>query len=719
MSFLGAALFLCGAALLGEQLSLPWVLGTLALLSWFAPAVGTILAPFVLAGWLIRSPPEVPVPESPRENLIELQGEVTRPGRCSSSDPSRQVTWLRTPAGRSILVDEPRGRPARHRGQVLNVRGWLREHPRSSQPRLRAEPIGSVRVVGYGSWWRVAWGWLDRVNAWARDRLVRELGPDAAFAAALLLGRSEELPEHERALLRATGCYHYVAVSGFHVGLVGMTLLAFLRRLPCCARGAAGIAFGAVVFYALLCGARPPVVRATILFAAWLWSQKRRRPAAGDAVLAFALLVAVALDPDELLGPGLQLSFVAVVGIQLPARYRPLHRPRGTGSGVQLGRPIARLFVVALAASLATAPLTALHFGTVAPLSPLGSVVVLPWILPEMLGSILLLITSTVLPAFSVPLVVLLKALSQSLFAILGGLDALPGTPLRVAHPSSLAVFVLLLSLYPLSRRRPLPALLLTLLSAGLAWRLDDRWHEPPARLALLPVGHGQALVVQHAEGTDVVDAGTLQCTATAFERLQGELDELHVRSIRRLFLSHLDADHAGFAARLIEERGAAELLLSVAHEALWSSPAPPGSIRGELQRVVALRQTPVRFLVRGDRVGEFEVLWPPRRRFFAANDGSLVLRTHWNRRPVLLPGDLEGPCLAEVARLLTEPLAVLVLPHHGNDDEFLEDFLHAARPLIGLASRGSILAPRVIDLLDELQIPVWTTFEAGRLELP
>src|SRR5207245_1696388 len=126
-----------------------------------------------------------------------------------------------------------------------------------------------------------------------------------------------------RQRFRASGLYHLLAVSGGNVlvvagGTVTVALLLGISRLV-----AEALALAAIAAYVLAVGPQPSVIRAGIagglLSLAWLTGRQSDR--------WYALLVAavalLAWNPWNLLDPGFQLSFAAVVSIfVLAPRFR-------------------------------------------------------------------------------------------------------------------------------------------------------------------------------------------------------------------------------------------------------------------------------------------------------------------------------------------------------------------------------------------------------------
>jgi competence protein ComEC len=216
---------------------------------------------------------------------------------------------------------------------------------------------------------------------------------EAALARGMVLGQDEEIDESSRQDWRDAGLAHLLAVSGQNV----MLLVAL--ALPVLALGGAGPrARGAallvlVALYVPLAGAGPSLQRAGVMGMAGIAAMTLSRPASRWYALLLAAAATLALNPRVSADPGWQLSFVAVAGILTMGR--PLarvlgdagtellpHPPKPLASA--LARGIADAVAITLAATIATAPIVAFHFGAVPVSGLVANLLALPAVAPAM-----------------------------------------------------------------------------------------------------------------------------------------------------------------------------------------------------------------------------------------------------------------------------------------------------------------------------------------------
>ena len=93
-----------------------------------------------------------------------------------------------------------------------------------------------------------------------------------ALLGSMLLGGNSSLDEEMREIFTANGLAHLLSVSGTHLVLLAGLLTSLLKPLPPLWRRL-GLTLCLSV-YALLCGLRPPVLRALLMSTVLLWGRE-------------------------------------------------------------------------------------------------------------------------------------------------------------------------------------------------------------------------------------------------------------------------------------------------------------------------------------------------------------------------------------------------------------------------------------------------------------
>ena len=581
-------------------------------------------------------------------------------------------------------------------------------------------------------------GALDAIRMRADAALVAGLSTSGAgLARGMVLGADETVPTGTRDDFRDSGLAHLLAASGQNVLLLTALAVPLLAL--------AGVSYGAritamlflIALYVPLAGGGPSIQRAGVMGAATLLAVALARPASRWYALGLAACATLALNPRACGEPGWQLSFAAVTGILVlaPGIRRSLSAiPRAAADGI----------AVTIAATVATAPLLAHHFGTVS-LAGLGAnIAALPIVAPIMWLGMLRAAVGQGLPSTSVvndllgaPLTPLLTGLERlaALFADApGGQLALPlASPFAVAlayvaiaaavattrrasrrldtRASTAVAYVRRL---PRTRQIGLAVAVAGLLALSLARGLSPAG--PPATLTVtfLDVGQGDATLIQHPDGSAVLfDGGPPEAGTARLLRRAG------VRRLSAVVMTHASRDHHGGLAEVVD-RFPIELLLD----------------GGDATRDRGFREVVARALERGARrivaaapltlragALRIDVLSPPPRPPGPPpedpNPRAVVAIVSCDGFDVLLSGDAESEALLPLA---LPDVEAIKLPHHGSADPGLPAVLERLRPEmasipVGENSYGHP-APSTLAALRDADVPTWRTDRNGSVRV-
>lgn len=206
---------------------------------------------------------------------------------------------------------------------------------------------------------------------------------EAAFLKALTLGDRSGFSDSFQAALSRSGLSHTVAVSGMHVSI----LAGVIQRLFGNRRRAALLTVFPVLFFMLMAGCTPSVVRAGIMQLLLLFAPLTGREEDPPTALSFALFVILLQNPFSIGSAGLQLSFGSMAGILLfTGKLYDWLDARIPGGRLQNGRKGKRNFALrflmaalssTLGALVFTTPLTVFYFDTVSLIAPISNLLTL------------------------------------------------------------------------------------------------------------------------------------------------------------------------------------------------------------------------------------------------------------------------------------------------------------------------------------------------------
>ena len=405
------------------------------------------------------------------------------------------------------------------------------------------------------------------VSAFA-DRLFSS--KTSVFLRALMLGDKTDFYRDPvlYARMRGAGFMHIVAVSGMHVAfLVGMIQLLFGVR-P--ASSVAGILL--VWFFVFMTGASPSAVRAGIMQSVLVMAPVFRRENDGATSLLAALALILLLNPFSCASISLQMSFSAMAGMLLLSE--PLTRTMLSAFGLR-ENSLMRVPVATVAASVAvlafSAPLTALHFGTLALVSPLSNLLGLWAVSFCFCGAWI----SCLAGMLFLPLGQLLAFPAELLARYLIGLAGLVcRIPHHLISMRGIEMKLWVLLCYVLAflgwRSRAgnrfrvlMPVCLCAVTLAACVWSAHERYRSADAVVAALDVGQGECVCVLSEDTTMMFDCGGTGTLNNAGETAADWLESAGRDSVDLLVLSHLHEDHCNGVTMLLELIRVKEIILS------------------------------------------------------------------------------------------------------------------------------------------------------------
>ena len=207
--------------------------------------------------------------------------------------------------------------------------------------------------------------------------LAATLPADAgALLPGITVGETTALPDDLRASLRTAGLTHVTAVSGAHFSIVAALVLGLASavRLPRPAR--VSLTVVAMATMVLVVHPSPSVLRAAAMGLVAMLGVLVGRPHRAPAALAATVVVLLVADPWLAAELGFVLSVLATGGLVL------LGAPLAERWSPALGRPVATVLALPVAAQLVCAPVVLLLTPAVALYAVPANVLVAPAVAP-------------------------------------------------------------------------------------------------------------------------------------------------------------------------------------------------------------------------------------------------------------------------------------------------------------------------------------------------
>lgn len=318
-------------------------------------------------------------------------------------------------------------------GDSLKITGKLTIKELSNGDKLHLMNFPKIEIRKEGALW---------VTSLVRQKVISTFerilpNTSSGLLLGIVFGIKERIPRGFYEDLKLSGTLHVTAASGMNVTMVG-GFLSFIFSLFLRRQIAVAAALIGILFYAVLAGLEPSIVRASIMGSLVLSSQilGRQNWAAYALLLAgyFMLLV----NPNLLFDVGFQLSFLATAGLIF---ILPLFSFKDKIWGSDLATTIA--------AQVAVLPILFSSFGTYSPLSIFANTMVL-WTIPLLmilggLGAVIGLMLPFLASIFlylSLPLLLYFEKV-VSVFAEFGQIEISISWPIIAGYYFLLVAFII------------------------------------------------------------------------------------------------------------------------------------------------------------------------------------------------------------------------------------------------------------------------------------
>lgn len=568
--------------------------------------------------------------------------------------------------------------------------------------------------------------WLPAHTGRALRERIRELFPgDAApFLCALLTGDRTGLSVSAYADISEAGLSHVLAVSGMHCGFLIALIALLMRRRSRAMTAAVGIA--SLIFYALMTGAKPSVIRACIMLSLLLLAPLARREHDSPTTLSVALFLILLQNPYAAASVSLQLSFASVAGLLwlTPKLYAVLSGDAASGVAARIRRFVAATFAASVGAIAFTAPLCAVYFGALSLIAPLSNLLCL-WAVGAAFASGLAV---AALSYVSMSLAALLAwapaLLIRYLLFCAHALSRIPLHAVYFANPFLKYWLVYVYLLFALARlcKRPgvrLYALSTVLACAALGATLlagQSAYRNGLDALAL-DVGQGQSVILVSHGRFALVDCGSSNSWKDAGTIAAQQLCAMGCRRLDALIFTHYDADHVN---------GAEALFARLDVSALYVPEAPADSANAAKVLELAERYRVAVHTVRDWTAAGFGMgrltLFPPVGNA-GSNDLGLSILASVGDTDLLITGDMGADAeRALLQRYELPDLEAFIAGHHGSKYSTSEELLMTLTPETVCISVGSNSyghpAPETLARLSERDCAVYRTDLDGAIHL-
>lgn len=515
-----------------------------------------------------------------------------------------------------------------------------------------------------------------KIRNFSKTAIHRHInGESADFVTAVLLGDrsgfSEKLSENSR----KAGISHVTAVSGMHVSILMSIVLLLAKPFSKRRKTKAKIVMWVLIFYMILSGLSPSVIRASVMGCCCMWGVLTGKRSNSLLLLSLCAAVMLALNPYLLYNPSFMLSFISTAGLVL---LLPVFQQKVHGT-------LQSIFLMTVVANIVTLPYVMWNFDFYSWIGLFSNLLIVPLISSVFMGGFLSVACSPI-PFLASAAGTLTNGICSIILTTTDTIATLPFGQLYINTTNiflPIAWYSAVLMLYFMAKRKSRQTFLcFSLVICTMCWYATlsiTEKHE--FSVTQLYAGQGDSAVIR-IPGGNVFLIDTGDATSSGRSDCLDYLIRNDIRKIDGIILSHEDSDHAG-ALDLIAETIKVKNIYISENSLLFRDLS---SIKSTAEKH-GCRLTTVRH---GDTASFGNVSFS----FYSpgnpenSNSGSLVTLLSYRQRDFLFTGDIDSDT-EDLLIPYMKKCHVLKVAHHGSENSTSEAFLKTVSPDYAVISAG------------------------------
>ncbi len=536
------------------------------------------------------------------------------------------------------------------------------------------------------------WKFLQGLNNVRKDIIQAHSkylkSPNLELLGGIVFGDDAISPPDEiKVSFQRSGLLHLLAASGMNVALIYGIWFFILRKLrvPFNLTVSSGIFI--VIFYALMTGLGPSVIRAAFMLIFILIGKLIDRDAHSISLLSFVALLMLIYNPAFINDVGFQLSFLVTFGllITVPVVFEKIKSVPAWLSGAIFVPIIAQIWV---------APIQMYYFNSFSLYSVFANILILPFVTVISFGGFISSVLALVKPVADWICLIfdfILNPVLNIVVTISNYFANLPHSLIQTPQPNVLQIFlyysIVLFAalLFKISKDKKTIILICTF-SIILIFsfiKIPDNNLET----IIFNVQNADAFLVKTPRDKYfIIDSGKIGYKGGKTQAKMIILEYLKDRGIKNIegfVITHFDSDHAGGAIDLIENLNIKNVYVnslkdksSIAQK-IYKKAGKKIQIAKNNEIVYKENNLIIKNFIADFKGENFE------------NEKSVITIISNDKFDELFMGDAGIPAFEKIEKYLPEKVEVLKVGHHGAKNVINDAFLKRIKPDIAIISTG------------------------------
>ena len=553
--------------------------------------------------------------------------------------------------------------------------------------------------------------WIMNLRNKLKSNLIKILNKDKSdIAIALLLGDSSYINENQKEMYSKANVSHILAISGMHVNYIVAALGILQKKIDNRKGKILLIIF--LIFFALLTGSSPSVIRAVIMCALATSSKLFYRKSDTINNISIACLSILIFNPYNILNLGFQLSFLGTLGIILfndsvkgfLEFFIKINKDTRHTVILKVIERVISITSVSISANIFIMPILIYNFNTIS-LNFLISCILTAPILGVMLAcGYIVVIISAFFTDISKYFSVIFEFLLDIFIKMSEICSSFNFLRFNIITPSVFIMFFyyFIVIYFGYYRKKInfkisikitkviLVFLLIIIFVIKVILSINSTF-----QIYFVDVGQGDCtLIVTNTNKKILIDGGGSDSYDVGKNVLVPYLYDRKIDYVDYIIISHFDTDHVGGLLTVMEKMKVGTVVIS--------KQGKDSQNYERFKEIVKYKKIKVLVVKKGDRLRidkdvYFDILWPNNSNIInenILNNNSIVCKMQYKNISMLFTGDIEEIAEKQIVqeyqincKIINS--TILKVGHHGSKTSTTQEFLELVKPKIALIGVG------------------------------
>lgn len=537
--------------------------------------------------------------------------------------------------------------------------------------------------------------------------------PNLEILGGIVFGDDAILPpEGVKSSFAHSGLLHILAASGMNVALIYGIWFFILRKLKLPFNLTVSSGIFVIIFYSLMTGLGPSVIRAAFMLIFILVGKLLDRDAHSISLLSFVGLLMLIYNPAYINDVGFQLSFMVTFGllIMAPVMFEKITPPKPDSSDDEetssfhisrftlhyIPSWLSGAILIPLIAQIWVAPIQMYYFNSFSLYSIFANIAILPFLTIISFGGFISAVLALIKPLASRVCFIfdlILNPVLNILVAISDYFAGLPHSLIQTLQPTVLQIFlyyliVLLITLIFKAGREKKLIFAVSLLSFFL---IISSIHLPDNNLETIAfdVQNADAFLIKTPRSKYfLIDSGKMGYSGGKTQAKVIILEYLKdngIKNIEGFIITHFDSDHAGGAVDLINNLNIKNVYVNSLNDKSRIANEIYACVKSKTKLQLAKNNQEIYKeddLAIKNFIGGFEGKE-------LENENSIITLVSNKDFDELFMGDAGIDAFQKIKNYLPRKIEILKIGHHGAKNVVNKEFLDRINPQLAIISTG------------------------------